>query len=375
MKSSNKVSISLLTAAIIACSVLMACQAEPLNTSKATDYGADPSYFVQDGAIFQGSQRIQLRGINWFGLEGQDHKLHGLWSGRSLEDFVDQVRSLGFNALRVPVSPQTFDYGMPGNDGYASPVAQLRRLLEYTQSHSMHVLIDLHTCSKDNGSTNKPGPALESCSFYSIDRWLADLQVIATVAGDYNNVVGIDLFNEPYGFTWTYWAELAGRAYEVISRVNSKTLIFVEGVGNASYFGSEGAFWGENLTEAGLIKPNIPKHKLVYSPHVYGPSVAAQTYFENKAFPSNMPAIWDSHFGYLKAEGYAIAVGEFGGRYQGQDRVWQDAFVDYMLARQIGDFFYWSLNPNSGDTGGLLQDDWRTVDDGKMNLLRRLMTP
>jgi endoglucanase len=38
-------------------------------------------------------------------------------------------------------------------------------------------------------------------------------------------------------------------------------------------------------------------------------------------------------------------------------------------------WFYWALNPNSGDTGGLLEDDWRTPVEAKLALLRRLMPP
>lgn len=33
------------------------------------------------------------------------------------------------------------------------------------------------------------------------------------------------------------------------------------------------------------------------------------------------------------------------------------------------DVFYWSWNPNSGDTGGILNDDWTTVRQDKVNLL------
>lgn len=36
-------------------------------------------------------------------------------------------------------------------------------------------------------------------------------------------------------------------------------------------------------------------------------------------------------------------------------------------------WFYWALNPDSGDTGGILLDDWKTVHEGKMALLQRLM--
>jgi hypothetical protein len=41
-------------------------------------------------------------------------------------------------------------------------------------------------------------------------------------------------------------------------------------------------------------KPTIP---------VPGPSVHNQTYFNSKDFPSNMPAIWDDHFGLARYVG------------------------------------------------------------------------
>ncbi len=41
------------------------------------------------------------------------------------------------------------------------------------------------------------------------------------------------------------------------------------------------------------------KKKLVYSAHVYGPSDLTFPYFQNSTFPSNMPNIWDDHFGFV----------------------------------------------------------------------------
>lgn len=34
---------------------------------------------VRDGGIYWGRQRVQLKGINFFGLETADFALHGLW--------------------------------------------------------------------------------------------------------------------------------------------------------------------------------------------------------------------------------------------------------------------------------------------------------
>ena len=59
-----------------------------------------------------------------------------------------------------------------------------------------------------------------------------------------------------------------------------------------------------------------------------------------------MPAIWDTHFGYLIAEDGAVSIGEFGGKYghggDPKDVTWQDAIIDYFVEKQICDFFYWS---------------------------------
>ena len=68
--------------------------------------------------------------------------------------------------------------------------------------------------------------------------------------------------------------------------------------------------------------------------------------------------------------GYAVIIGEFGGRYGNggdpKDRDWQDALINYMDSKGMTDFFYWSWNPNSGDTGGILQDNWQDVWEDKI---------
>ncbi|MGD9972828.1 MAG: BACON domain-containing carbohydrate-binding protein, partial [Desulfatirhabdiaceae bacterium] len=74
---------------------------------------------------------------------------------------------------------------------------------------------------------------------------------------------------------------------------------------------------------------------------------------------------------------FTLAIGEFGGKYghdgEEKDKAWQDALVDYFIDKKIYNFFYWSWNPNSGDTGGLLQDDWTTIWQDKYDNLKRLM--
>lgn len=114
------------------------------------------------------------------------------------------------------------------------------------------------------------------------------------------------------------------------------------------------------------------------SPHVYGPDVFRQSYFDDPNFPDNMPLIWETHFGYLTLEDYTIAIGEFGGKYghlggDPDDVIWQNSIIDYFIDKGICNFFYWSWNPNSGDTGGILQDDWINIWEDKYDNLKRLM--
>ena len=123
-------------------------------------------------------------------------------------------------------------------------------------------------------------------------------------------------------------------------------------------------------------------NKVVLSPHVYGPSVHNQPYFRDPNFPDNMPPIWKLQWGHIPtaADSSAripIVLGEWGGRYEGSDRIWQNKMAQYLSepANRIAGSFYWSLNPESGDTGGVLLAWSKEADQphtAKLALLRRI---
>jgi endoglucanase len=87
-----------------------------------------------------------------------------------------------------------------------------------------------------------------------------------------------------------------------------------------------------------------------------------------------MPAIWEDHFGFVQSTGSAFVIGEWGGPFSGKDQVWMSALSAYLKSKDATDQFFWCLNPNSGDTGGLLADDWATPQTGKLNLLADLVS-
>ena len=337
------------------------------------------SWWVQDGRIHHADDEVVLHGINWFGLDASARALYGpTESRRSIADFLSQLKSLGFNALRIPLAPESINPGFASeswvNHGQVDTGREhFDALLEEAERAGMYMLLDVHTCASAVGHL-KESPIDPRCTSYGVDPWLADLETLAGLAREHAPyVLGIDLFNEPYGLSYDEWKAMAEQGGKRVLETNPQILVFVEGVGSKGYGGFTGVFWGENLSEAGSKPIDLPASRLVYSPHVYGPSISQQAYFNVSDFPANMPDVWDEHFGFLFGGEHAVVPGEFGGVYTGEDKIWQDAFVDYLLANDARSFFYWCLNPNSGDTGGLLNSDWRTVNDQKHALLKRLM--
>ena len=194
----------------------------------------------------------------------------------------------------------------------------------------------------------------------------------------------------PWGERWDLLArELGNRVHQQCPR----WLIVVEGVGHCMKEGEHGCdkpsasgqdisvstWWGENLQAVDDYPVDLEfPQKVVYSPHSYGPSVYPQPYFEAANFPNNMPPIWDLQWGYLSKTGRApILLGEWGGRYEGNDKIWQDKMAAYLKddANQVAGNFYWCINPESGDTGGLLLS-WPSHegDSGKLLLLSAMPT-
>jgi hypothetical protein len=130
--------------------------------------------------------------------------------------------------------------------------------------------------------------------------------------------------------------------------------------------------------------------RLVYSPHDYPASIYPQSWFSDPSYPNNLPSVWDRNWGYLFRQGTApILLGEFGSRLATtSDLQWANKMVAYLRgdldgngtidvpAGQYGpSWTWWAWNPNSGDTGGILQDDWTTVNQNKVNLLAPVEFP
>jgi hypothetical protein len=415
-----------------------------------------------DGAAFQ------IRGGNWFGLEGQDDTARPgamelyigsvFWATatdrRTIVKTMKEITAspLNFNTIRLPIAPQTLvrghkdgdysrtDVKIRNNDPTDYPYADAREamadFIKLADANNLYVIVDIHSCSNHIGwragmihdgppwtDANRENYEYKKEDYtcrsgedeYTVEKWLADIRTIAKLPKELgvDNILGIDCFNEPFKYTWSQWADLAKQCYDAMAAENDDMIAFVEGVSGSweDESGNKGQEpygdtstnpnWGENLYGQQFDPIQIPKDRLCFAPHTYGPSVYVQKQFIDQSDPacvgleddaagkakcklvvqrSNAEVVakirkgWDERFGYLRKENYCVMMGEWGGyktwpnnpveptaktiwahlptnvQY---DMEWQHILADYMKEIGLTDSTYWSINPESGDTGGL----------------------
>jgi len=359
--------------------------------SKAAAAAAGTGYWHAVGSQLVDSTGapVRMTGVNWFGAETANYTPHGLWT-RNYKDMLDQMAGLGYNTLRLPYANQLFDAGSaPNSIDYAkNPDLQglgglqiLDKIIDYAGTKGMKVFLDQHR--PDSGAQS----ALWYTSAYPETRWISDWTMLAKRYAGNSTVIGADLHNEPHsiqggggacwgcGDTATDWRLAAEKAGNAILAANPDWLIIVEGVDCVSGTGDpQCGWWGGNLSGVKDNPVRLSKQdKLVYSTHEYATSVFQQTWFSDPAFPANMPALWDHFFGYLQKGNVApVLIGEFGSTLSDpRDKVWLQELMKYAGTGTSGiNFTCWSWNPDSGDTGGILNDDWTTVNQAKQNILQ-----
>ncbi|OMF22019.1 cellulase family glycosylhydrolase [Paenibacillus sp. FSL H8-0259] len=331
---------------------------------------------------------VVFNGLNWFGFETANYSPHGLWS-RSMDDVLDQIKTEGYNLIRLPYCNQMFDAGSAANSiDYAknpdlaglTPVQIMDKLIEKAGNRGIRIFLDRHR--PDSGGQS----ALWYTAAYPETRWISDWVMLAQRYADNPTVIGADLHNEPHGTaSWgtgnpaTDWRLASQRAGNAILAANPNWLIIVEGIETNVQGNSSSYWWGGNLTGVRNypVTLTVPD-RVVYSPHDYGPGVASQTWFSAADFPNNLPKLWDDTWGYISKEQIApVLAGEFGGRSVdtlSAEGKWQHALVSYIGQNNLY-WTYWSLNPNSGDTGGLLLDDWTSWNAPKQAMLDLIMKP
>ncbi|MDC7222609.1 MAG: glycoside hydrolase family 5 protein [Spirochaetales bacterium] len=356
--------------------------------------GSEEGVGVTKGTDVEETMYGRLTGVNWFGFETDTYCPHGLWT-RDYESMLQQIYDLGFNCIRLPwcnemldQDPNSITISEYTEDAYTGETGLNTDLDGLTSIEVMDVILE--KCAEiglyiilDNHSREADAYLTESLWYtddFTEEEWIEDWEYVVDRYQDNDYFIGVDLNNEPNGdASWgdgtDYdWKEAAERCSEAILAIDSDLLILVEGI---EEYNNDWYWWGGNLAGAAdypIDSSSIPDGNLVYSAHEYGPEVYEQSWFTDSSFPDNMPDIWDEHFWFIYENDMApLFFGEFGITEDSAEDttctayIWFTTFMEY-----VGDkssWTFWCMNPDSGDTGGILQDDWVTVNTAKYGLI------
>ena len=355
-------------------------------------------------------KQVWLTGVNWFGYNTGTNTFDGLWNSR-LEPTVKGIADHGFNLIRVPISAQLINQWAAGeypranyNNAYNEELNSMNSLeifdyfLVLAEKNGIKVMPDIHSAETDASGHNVN---LWYTDKMSVENYYSALEWMAERYKDNDTIIAYDLKNEPHGKpnegknaaiwndskdanTWKYVAETA--ASKVLAK-NPNVLILVEGTeiypikkgGDFSSTNSDDYYfnwWGGNLRGVAEYPVNLGKYqnKLVYSPHDYGPTVYEQPWFKgNYTYDSLMKDCWHDNWLYIHEEEIApLLIGEWGGFMREPNLTWM-TYMRQLISNYHLNHTFWCLNANSGDTGGLLLDDFTTWDTEKYNFVKEVL--
>ncbi len=374
---------------------------------------------------------VWLTGCNWFGYNVGSQVFDGVWS-QNMHDMLRQIADHGFNLLRVPMSTQLLlqwkneepDPATPKVNEYSNPELTLEgiqggtvmysfdiwnKAVEWCRELGIKIMIDIH-CAETASAGHQV--SLWYTDKYSTEDWLEALEWVSDYYKDDDTIIAMDIKNEPHGTADTpnlmakwdnstdlnNWKYAAERGAAAVMKGNPNLLVMVEGVEVYPKF-EEGAdwtsqnidysrypysyyhhtWWGGNFRGVKDYPLDLGEHQsqLVYSPHDYGPLVYEQEWFK-KDFDSDtlMEDVWrDNWFFLIENKTAPLLMGEWGGFIDkehdpdGSNTKWLTCLRDLMIENRIHHTF-WCFNENSGDTGGLVYDNFGKWDEEKYALVK-----
>jgi hypothetical protein len=302
----------------------------------------DEKWSVHDYKIYQGSQPINIRGINLNGFENDILAFNGLWK-HSMEFYLDTIKTLDFNFIRVPLSIEM----IKNNDCTPHPslVAKdpecinktsmdiLDLFFQKTLKKNFNIVISIARLHKDFKSD------LWYDDTYSIQDFINAWFHILDKYHNQSNLVGIDIYDEPNPIISNDWQVFVDSfIYSIEMRYkNNQWIYFIQGHDYGSNF--------NNLT--------INNKKIVYTPHVYGQNKSIEElyikWYNEWAFLPNSVVSRSSRSSSMK---YMVFLS------------------NYLSMHNASDTFLWCLNndPNVG----IFKLDWTTIDDFKMDIFNNI---
>lgn len=429
LKKGCKLLIAGITAATVLCTQTMSVPLVKSDAATADEYHDDWLH-VNDNAeiVDKDGNPVWITGCNWFGYNVGSQVFDGVWS-QNMHDMLTQIADHGFNFLRVPMSVELLlqwkngedDPATPKVNTYTNPELTLEgveggtcmysfdiwnQAVKWCRELGIKIMMDVH--SAETASAGHQVNVWYTDKFDTED-WCTALEWFADYYKDDDTILAIDLKNEPHGTAdvsnmakwddstdvnnWKYAAETA--AARVLAK-NPELLIMVEGT---EVYPKEGydwtyqnidysrypfsyyyhTWWGGNFRGVKDYPIDLGEYQsqLVYSPHDYGPLVYEQDWFyDGFTQETLMDDVWYDNWYFIQDQKIApLLMGEWGGFLDeehdtdGKNRQWMTALRDLMIENHINHTF-WCFNENSGDTGGLVYDNFGTWDEEKYEFVK-----
>ena len=365
-----------------------------------------------DRIVDQNGTEVWLTGCNWFGYNTGSNIFDGVWAC-NMRESLESIADHGFNLLRIPMSAELLLQWKNGeypeanyNHAYNAELESMNSLeifdyaLTICAANGIKVMIDIHSLPTDAMGHNLP---LWYTDTMTVDDFYAALDWLSARYANNDTIIAYDLKNEPHGKAsepdhaiwndsedpnnWRYVAQTAGN---IILDNNPHALIVIEGIqiypidpvannftstNDDDYYNS---WWGGNLRAVAdyPIDFGSPERnaQVVYSPHDYGPAVFAQPWFEGGfTYESLYEDYWHDAWLYIDEEEIApLLIGEWGGFMEGDNLTWM-TYMRQLIAEYHLNHTFWCFNANSGDTGGLVLDDFVTWDEDKYAFVREVL--
>ncbi|SFS03509.1 cellulase family glycosylhydrolase [Anaeromicropila populeti] len=361
--------------------------------------------------VDKSGKEVWLTGVNWFGYNTGTNLFDGIWNS-DLNTSIEAIADHGFNLIRIPMSSELILKWKAGEypaanynhatNSYLEGMNSLE-IFDYVigqfRKNGLKIMIDIHSAKTDS-------------SGHMYNMWYRDdiseqdfIDSLCWLARRYrkdDTILAYDLKNEPHGkpnetpkAIWNSstdadnWKYIAEKTAKAVLDINPNVLIMVEGIecypkdlksnGNFQSLNNDDYYfnwWGGNLRGVKDYPVDLGKYqnKLVYSPHDYGPSVYQQPWFEGDyTFDSLYEDCWKDNWMFIQEENIApLLVGEWGGFMKEPNLKWM-TFLRELIKKNRLNHTFWCFNANSGDTGGLVLDDFTTWDEEKYEFVKEVL--
>ena len=186
----------------------------PLTATYTAINNSSNGPFTTNGGqiIDKNGHAVTFKGVSWFGFNNGNHVVNGLWQS-DFDTMLGQIKSLGFNAVRLPISfdfifdptmkpngISNYCHGSPCNADVPqdSAVHTFQWVVKKFTDNGIYVLIDDHY--EDNTYVSNQA------------KWINGWQQVAQMFIN-NPMVGYDIYNEPDSHNLTWEGSTSGTAW------------------------------------------------------------------------------------------------------------------------------------------------------------------